>query len=144
MQSRLRSQVGFGADPAAISLRTFRTQSQSFLFALTEAKKAQKGGKLNIFFSLVDAGLHKRFQSCFHQTSTVETTNSAFLPIQISPLKEKEQKGKVKISVQVILVDSVQLHSCCQRWCRNLSQDFSFWRQQQRPELLETQMFLKN
>lgn len=55
--------------------------------------------------------MHERFQSCLHQTSTVETANSVPFPIKILPPKEKEQEKKTNVSVQVILTDLNQLHS---------------------------------
>lgn len=54
-------------------------------FPLAEAKWLKKGGKQNIFFSLLDARSHKRFQSRLHQTSTVKTTNAVFLAIKLPP-----------------------------------------------------------
>ena len=51
-------------------------------------RRPEEAGKLNIFLSLLDSRLHKRFHSHLHQTSTVETTHSVFVAIKLPGQKK--------------------------------------------------------
>ena len=76
-------------------------------FPLARAKRLKKGGKLNIFLSLLDARLHKRFHRRLHQTWTVETTGSVFVAIKLP----RPKKYIYVYSIRLILINVNELRN---------------------------------